>query len=248
MVEWSGPYSYDEIIHNTKKKNYDVTPDNFGLYQIYGAHPLYGNGVLIYIGKTIKPFSKRLKGRGIILHNIDSENIQIYLGRVFNDNTAKNDNVHGDILRAESLLIHYHRPAHNSSNINTLQYANEDIRVINIGCYRDLHIEISTKAFTKDLEIYSMIDSIAKELKITKNKYEEEDGYGYFLDKNKKIWFGVDYVMWDSEITLVLLSEEKIDQDFEEFDYTETEGKGYYRPLYGDEKYIAADISKYKSM
>ena len=52
-VDWSGPYTYEDVVnYNENKietKKFAVKPTDFGLYQIYGAHPIYGDNVLIYI-------------------------------------------------------------------------------------------------------------------------------------------------------------------------------------------------------
>ena len=240
FIEWSGPYTYEEIIDNKAKENFDVKPNDFGLYQIYGRHTIYGDGVLLYVGKTEQKFCERLKGRGIIVDNLDSGNIQIYLGRTYYDDTLKH-NISADISRAESLLIHYHKPGHNSSNINSLKYANEDIRVFNIGSYRALHSEVSTIGFIKEQKIYSIIDHIAKETQINRNKYNEEDGYGYWLDENLTIWFGVDYTLWNGNTTLVLMSDKKIDNTFKELNFSNSKEDGFCCPLSGAKK----DIIKY---
>lgn len=100
-------------------------------------------------------------------------------------------------------MIHYHAPAKNSSNINSLKFADENYRVINLGTFRSLSKEISTTAFTKEHKIYSLIESIAEELKVEKSEiYNEEDGYGFFISDD--IWFGLEYELWNSNTTLIL--------------------------------------------
>ncbi len=69
-IWWEGPFDQDEIIDNDIDKNfYDNTADKIGLYQIYGTHPLYGNDVLLYIGRTKgkKGFLDRLKNRCLFI-------------------------------------------------------------------------------------------------------------------------------------------------------------------------------------
>jgi hypothetical protein len=44
-IEWDGPFSIDEA----KEKN---GKDDYGVYQIYGNHPVYGYGASLYIGKA----------------------------------------------------------------------------------------------------------------------------------------------------------------------------------------------------
>lgn len=57
---WEGPYSYEEITNTLRDEYCD-----FGVYQIYGAHPIYGSDVLLYIGKADQQtFGVRLSQEG----------------------------------------------------------------------------------------------------------------------------------------------------------------------------------------
>lgn len=244
-VDWSGPYTYEDIIeNNTEKinnKKFSVKPTDFGLYQIYGSHPIYGDNVLIYIGKTEKEFMKRLKGRSVIEYNQDTYNIQIYLGKIYYDDTFKHVNISDDISRAESLLIHYHAPARNSSNINLFKFADEDYRVINLGSFRSLSKEISTTAFTNEHKMYMIINEIAQKLNIDKNEiYNEEDGYGFFVTND--IWFGLDYELWNSDTTIVFASTKKINKNFKPYKTIGNE-QWYYQSLYGEQSNIVQEIN-----
>lgn len=242
-IEWDGPYSYQDIASGKEeKKGYNIPLNAKGLYQIYGAHPIYGDNVLLYIGKTENSggFRSRLKERGAIVDNADHRNVQIYLGRIFYDgNTSENEKqLSEDIDRAESLLIHYHRPAHNSSNINTLKYAEETYMVINTGNYRSLSNAVSTVAFTKERKIYERIDNIAKELNIKKNnKYNDDDGYGFFLDKDRKLKFGIDYDLWQNDTVLVIISHTKR-KGFDKYKDI------YYKKIFGDDNEIIQELKK----
>ena len=229
-VEWCGPYSYNQIIEN-EESNWPVKPSDSGLYQIYGFHPVYGSNVLNYIGKTEKPFFERLKGRSIIIDNQDSNKVEIYLGRIFYDDTEHHNELSHDISRAESLLIHYHTPALNSSNINSLKYADENISIINIGDFRALNKQISTQSFTKELKLYEKINLIANKLDYSK-PYKSEIEYGYWLNEDETLWFGVNYDLWNSDISLIVESSVNIkgfDADFSVEDET-----WYWKSLYGE--------------
>ena len=49
-IEWEGPFTIDQVLElNDKSKD-------FGLYQIYGRHVIFGVGSLLYIGKTEDTF------------------------------------------------------------------------------------------------------------------------------------------------------------------------------------------------
>ena len=57
-IEWEGPFSVDDVIAKLDNK------DDYGLYQIYGKHIIFGENSLLYIGMTDKTFSNKLKGTG----------------------------------------------------------------------------------------------------------------------------------------------------------------------------------------
>ena len=84
-IFWEGPFSIEEITNNEIDEKYDVKSSDKGLYQIYGSHPLYGDGVLVYIGRTKNSFQSRLNGRWVIENGRDTENVQIYLSKIISD-------------------------------------------------------------------------------------------------------------------------------------------------------------------
>jgi hypothetical protein len=45
-IDWDGPYTLDEL------EELDDPRIDYGLYQVYGSHPLYGDEVLLYLGAT----------------------------------------------------------------------------------------------------------------------------------------------------------------------------------------------------
>ena len=55
-IYWQGPYTTETIDSIDEEDR-----ENYVLYKIYGSHPLYGNNVLLYIGKTKRGVNKRLK-------------------------------------------------------------------------------------------------------------------------------------------------------------------------------------------
>ena len=73
-IEWDGGYSVDEI------KDFHGE-NHYGLYQIYGAHPIYGSNVLLYIGKaSYQDFGTRILQHEKWTYNQDAKNISIYCG------------------------------------------------------------------------------------------------------------------------------------------------------------------------
>ena len=142
-IHWEGHWSLEEV---TSDKTQGNDPDtDYGIYQIYGAHPIYGHDVLLYIGKASQQtFSTRIGQEKHWWYNQDAGNVKIYLGRLFG--ITPSDEVWTDqISKAEKLLIHSHRPAHNSSNINSIQPEElENTHVLNYGNHRSLLPEVSS--------------------------------------------------------------------------------------------------------
>jgi len=141
-IWWEGPYTLSDI--ENKNIGNDDNKD-YGVYQIYGTHPVYGNNVLLYIGKTEQQvFSTRLNQETHWWNNQDANNIQIYFGRLIG-NTPSESIWTSMINKAEKLLIYAHRPAHNSSNINSIQEDEaKNTHVLNWGTFKDLQPEVSS--------------------------------------------------------------------------------------------------------
>jgi hypothetical protein len=139
-VNWDGPHSYDEA-----KKLTDGFVD-FGVYQIYGAHPVYGSDVLLYIGKAVQQtFGTRLSQESWNFHNQDSSRVAVYVGRLSGYTETPDDEAWSEqISLVERLLIYAHWPAGNSSGLN-VSFGQEfhGIHILNWGKYRDLLPEVS---------------------------------------------------------------------------------------------------------
>jgi len=140
-VKWEGPLTRIEA---QTRRNSQI---DFGVYQVYGAHPLYGSGVLLYIGKCESlTFGLRFSQHYDWLHgNSDRHNVQIYLGRLHTSGpTPLNTDWERQIRQVESLLIYAHGPAANSSGLN--KEMGEDfhqLHVLNWGNFRSLLPEVS---------------------------------------------------------------------------------------------------------
>ena len=135
-LEWRGHYNLKDIGYSCDTNDYslkdaklnDKTSD-YGVYQVYGSHPVYGSNVLLYIGQANnQTFAKRISQEGWE-SNQDYRNIQIYVGYIYNTDDANSYNDDGvwanAIDDAERMLIYSHEPARNSSNI------------LNIRCDKD---------------------------------------------------------------------------------------------------------------
>ena len=147
-VSWSGPYKIEEI---KNLKNLEV---DYGVYQIYGSHPLYGSDVLLYIGKAEQQtFGERIKQEGWEDTN-DPNTIKIYVGRLIgNEKSIIEKDWNTKISLAEKLLIYSHQPAGNSQNLNSLPERDViDVTVFNWGHYRQLYPEVSGERWSSKYE------------------------------------------------------------------------------------------------
>jgi hypothetical protein len=154
-ITWDGPYTLEDLNDDEILKN---EAEAYGVYQIYGHHPVYGADVLLYIGKAEQQtFAKRIKQENWE-YNGDSENIKIYIGKLFDKTQPKGLEWDRLITLAEKLLIFTHSPAMNSSNINSLTKSDkirkeiEEVRVINYDNFRSLMTEVSGDIYIQSLD------------------------------------------------------------------------------------------------
>ena len=165
-IEWDGPYSLTDIGYDEKtgvytNKNISVNDEykDFGVYQVYGFHPIYGNDVLLYIGKAAQQtFAKRLSQEAWEF-NVDHKNITFYVGRLFSDTQPNSEDEWDNMIdQAERMLIYAHEPARNSSNILNVTKDKaklkefKNIRIFNYDNYRSLMPEISGELWVKGFE------------------------------------------------------------------------------------------------
>lgn len=141
-VKWDGP-------HTSETLGRLQGPTDYGVYQIYGGHPVYGSNVLLYIGKAAaQTFGVRVAQEGWA-SNRDGRKVEIYVGRLSGPSTPPDEEWVADIDLVESLLIYAHAPAYNSKNIKSI--ADEKLRhihVLNWGTHRDLVAEVSGARWT----------------------------------------------------------------------------------------------------
>ena len=137
-IDWEGPFLFDDL---SDLKNEDI---DYGVYQIYGGHPVYGSNVLIYIGKAVnQTFGVRIAQEGWE-YNSDRENVEIYVGRLSGVETPETKVWDLQISLAEELLIYAHKPAYNAQSIKSARKKDLDsVRVFNWVAHRDLMPEVS---------------------------------------------------------------------------------------------------------
>jgi len=209
-IWWEGPFSQEEIINSKiDANNYDNTADKVGLYQIYGSHPLYGNNVLLYIGRTKnnKGFTSRLNNRWEIIHDSDNTNVKIYLGTIFTaaENNLCIEDEYERIEFAEVLLINAMKPAFNSSNIKSVgkKYIDSDYIVNNLNNFKNIYPQLTSGYYWNDFLNIQIVEQLAEKLSVTIE--DTNDLYGFSIEENDNVFFGIDYKIWNDEnIPLVI--------------------------------------------
>lgn len=134
-VIWEGPYSHKESLELNSEADY-------GLYQFYGDHLVYGQDVLLYLGKA----ETQTLGRRIAQQNWQvwtSSPVQIYVGKIASSSPLENEAWEKQICLAERIILQSHAPSFNSSNLNSTGHSGGDVRVLNWGMRRQLLPEIS---------------------------------------------------------------------------------------------------------
>jgi hypothetical protein len=142
---WEGPFSHQEALSLN-------APSDYGLYQYYGDHPIYGSNTLLYVGKA----SRQTFGQRFAQHNWEiwaSNDVEIYVGRVFALEALDEHDWEKRIDMAERIILQSHGPSFNSSNLNTIGHGGEDSRILNWGKRKMLLPEVSTSRWEGDFAV-----------------------------------------------------------------------------------------------
>lgn len=135
-INWEGPFS----IKNIEKFDTDI---DYGIYQLYGTHNIFGPNTLLYIGQANElDFSTELAQQKDWFEWEYSE-IEIFIGRLGGVTKKKYDELEKEIFEALVLLIYYSSPPYNIHYLD--DYGDiEDTLVLNFGKKNRLPLEIST--------------------------------------------------------------------------------------------------------
>jgi len=134
-IDWQGPLSLSEARALRSDEDY-------GLYQYYGDHPVYGANVLLYIGKA----SGQTFGHRISQHNWHSwipTSTEIFVGRICAECHLEDREWERIIGLSEKIQIFAHSPAFNAANLNKIGHEGDDVRVLNWGKRKSLFPEVS---------------------------------------------------------------------------------------------------------
>lgn len=146
-IDWDGPYKLKQLSELKGEKT------DYGIYQIYGTHPIYGSNVLLYLGKADKQtFGDRIAQEGWEI-NSDAERLKIYVGRLAGEATPTNEQWSMEISLAEKLLIYSHKPAFNAQSLKSIPDNElQNIHILNWGNYCDLMSEVSGARWTSKFD------------------------------------------------------------------------------------------------
>ena len=155
-LKWTGPYTLDEVEKEGKDEK-----TSYGIYQVYGTHPIYGLDILLYIGQASdQTFARRLAEHPWRDFEFDdSDKVHVRLGRLWGELKSQPENTElanvewaKSIDTAERLLITSHKPAWNKQNAGYLcDDVNDPCRnahVLNWGQRGRLLPEVSGERWT----------------------------------------------------------------------------------------------------
>jgi len=140
FIDWDGPYTFDEL------EELEDPRIDYGLYQVYGAHPLYGEEVLLYLGQTgERAFGDKLaEERSYWEAEEDFQPLSIYVGRLMGPVTPTGGDWVEEMDLAHRLLVFAHVPVFNGREVAAApDDALKEVHVVNWGSHLDLAPEVS---------------------------------------------------------------------------------------------------------
>jgi len=140
FIDWEGPYTFDEL------EELEDPRIDYGLYQVYGAHPLYGEEALLYLGATgERTFGEKLgEERAYWEAEEDFRPLTLYVGRFMGPLTPSHEGWAEEMDLAARLLIFAHVPVFNGREVAAAPDDDlKEVHVVNWGSHLDLAPEVS---------------------------------------------------------------------------------------------------------
>lgn len=142
-IRWEGPFSVQQVLELNDKD------DDYGLYQIYGRHVIFGAGVLLYLGRAREQtFGVRFR-QHVKEWLAQEEGVSIRVGRIPREDYADEPPDWPDwsklLADTEALEVFWHSLPYNSSNIG--EYRGQPLHVLNEGERGSLVLEFSSDQF-----------------------------------------------------------------------------------------------------
>lgn len=129
-VTWEGPFSIEKAMEKMDTKI------DYGLYQIYGTHSVYGGDSLLYIGKSDNNvFGYRMQGHYRDWISKEPSKVSVYLGYFIGEHeTHPSDEVWSKYIEyAEKLLIYCCQPSYNVREKYWKPIFEKEFVVLNFG-------------------------------------------------------------------------------------------------------------------
>ncbi len=125
-IVWEGPFSIKAALNRRLDNDY-------GLYQIYGTHEIFGEDALLYIGQANgRTFFGRLPWFQTHWEQSEPDNYSVYLGRFGGWEPIDDDRWGVLIDSAEAIIVFNVSPPHNRSRVN-LMSVKEPTIILNHG-------------------------------------------------------------------------------------------------------------------
>lgn len=142
-VQWEGPFAPAAFLARPVDEICD-----YGVYQVYGRHPVYGLRALLYIGKARdQTFATRLRQERWDVWASNEGEVEFFVGRLSGGSTPDGGEWSRQIDAVERLLILAHTPARNASGVAGLSEERDaeirDVHILNWGDYGSLLPEVS---------------------------------------------------------------------------------------------------------
>jgi hypothetical protein len=105
-IKWEGPFHLQDVRKMKGLKDY-------GVYQVYGPHAVYGSDSLLYIGKANKStFAERFNKHETWIDDEQAE-VSVYVGRLGGGKQLSDTEWEKQINQAEALLLYFTTPLYN---------------------------------------------------------------------------------------------------------------------------------------
>ena len=140
FIDWDGPYTFDEL------EELEDPRIDYGLYQVYGAHPLYGEEALLYLGATgERTFGEKIgEERTYWEAEEDFQPLILLVGRLLGTESPSREAWGEEMDRAARLLVFAHAPVFNGREVAASPDEDlKEVHVVNWGSYLDLAPEVS---------------------------------------------------------------------------------------------------------
>lgn len=127
---WEGPFTMNEAFEKEDSKT------DYGLYQIYGTHPIYGGDSLLYIGKSDQNvFRYRMESHSREWISKEASPVSIYFGYLVGENEIPpSEEIWSRYIEyVEKLLIYCTQPSYNVREKYLKPIFEKEFIVLNFG-------------------------------------------------------------------------------------------------------------------